>query len=68
MAMTIFERRGAIAVITLNNLEEMNALGGSLLADLTADFAAAEADRDVRAVLLAGAGRSFCGGAQLGNF
>ncbi|MGO9422265.1 enoyl-CoA hydratase-related protein [Roseiarcus sp.] len=67
MAMTIYERRGAIALITLNNPEKMNALGGTMLADLTAAFAAAEADAAVRAVLLTGAGKGFCGGAQLGT-
>ena len=65
--MVITERRGAIAVLTLDNPEKMNALGGSMLADLTAAFEAAEADAGVRAVMLTGAGRGFCGGAQLGT-
>ena len=67
MTMTTYERRGAIALMTLNNPEKMNALGGAMLADLTADFAAAEADSGVRAVLITGAGRGFCAGAQLGT-
>ncbi len=67
MTMTTYERRGAIALITLNNPDKMNALGGTMLADLAADFAAAEADSGVRAVLITGAGRGFCGGAQLGT-
>ncbi len=67
MAMTMYERRGAVALITLNNPEKYNALGGTMLADLTADFAAAEADSAVRAVLITGAGKGFCGGAQLGT-
>jgi enoyl-CoA hydratase/carnithine racemase len=65
--MTMYERRGAVALITLNNPEKYNALGGTMLADLTADFAAAEADSAVRAVLITGAGKGFCGGAQLGT-
>ncbi len=67
MTMTTYERRGAIALITLNNPDKMNALGGTMLADLAADFAAAEADSGVRAVLITGAGRGFCAGAQLGT-
>ncbi len=67
MTMTTYERRGAIALITLNNPDKMNALGGTMLADLAANFAAAEADSGVRAVLITGAGRGFCGGAQLGT-
>lgn len=67
MSMVLSERRGAIAVLTLNNPERMNALGGSMLADLTAAFTAAEGDPAVRAVVLTGAGRGFCAGAQLGT-
>ncbi len=67
MTMATYERRGAIAVLTLDNPEKYNALGGSMLADLTAAFAKAEADDAVRAVLLTGAGKGFCGGAQLGT-
>ncbi len=67
MTMTTYERRGAIALITLNNPDKMNALGGTMLADLAANFAAAEAGSGVRAVLITGAGRGFCGGAQLGT-
>jgi enoyl-CoA hydratase/carnithine racemase len=67
MTMATYERRGAIAVLTLNNPEKYNALAGSMLADLTAAFTKAEADDAVRAVLLTGAGKGFCGGAQLGT-
>ncbi len=67
MTMATYERRGAIAVLTLNNPEKYNALAGSMIADLTAAFAKAEADDAVRAVVLTGAGKGFCGGAQLGT-
>ena len=67
MTMVLSERRGAVTVLTLNNPERMNAFGGSMLADLAAAFEAAEADSGTRAVLLTGAGKGFCGGAQLGT-
>ena len=67
MTMVRTERQGAVAILTLDNPEKYNALGGAMLADLAAAFKAAEADPDVRAVLLTGAGKGFCGGAQLGT-
>jgi len=36
MSMVLSERRGSIAILTLNNPERYNALGGSLLNDLNA--------------------------------
>jgi enoyl-CoA hydratase len=53
---------GAVARIELNRPERHNALNGELLEDLDTAFAAAEADDAVRAVVLSGAGRSFCSG------
>ncbi len=60
----IEETRNAVRVITLNRPERLNALNEELLAALNAAFDAA-ADADVRAVLLTGAGRGFCAGADL---
>lgn len=67
MSMALSERRGAVAVLTLNNPEQYNALGGSLLADLNAALSAALADDAVRAIVLTGAGKGFCSGAQFGG-
>jgi 2-(1,2-epoxy-1,2-dihydrophenyl)acetyl-CoA isomerase len=65
MVMVLVERRGAIALVTLNNPAQYNALAGSMVAELKDTFAALEADAAVRAVLLTGAGRGFCSGANL---
>ena len=67
MPMVLTERRGSIAVLTLNNPEQYNALGGSLLTELIAALDSALADSAVRAILLTGAGKGFCSGAQLGG-
>ena len=53
--------------ITLNRPEKHNALNHALLDDLEAAFTAAERDTGVRVVVLAGAGRSFCAGYDLGG-
>src|SRR3954451_15044571 len=51
-----------IATITLNRPERMNAATFDLGAQLIEAFARAEADDDVRVVILTGAGRAFCAG------
>jgi len=61
------ERDGDIAVLTLNRPERHNALTASLYAELGEAFGEAVADDDVRVVVLAGAGKSFCGGFDLGE-
>jgi enoyl-CoA hydratase/carnithine racemase len=67
MSMVITERRGAIAILTLNNPEKYNALGGSLLSDLTRAFDVAIEEWRARAIVLTGGGKGFCAGAQLGT-
>jgi enoyl-CoA hydratase/carnithine racemase len=67
MSMVISERRGSIAVLTLNNPEKYNALGGDLLSDLTQAFDVAIKEWRVRAIVLTGAGKGFCAGAQFGT-
>ena len=65
--MVISERRGSIAILTLNNPERYNALGGSLLNDLSAALDEVLREPPARAVLLTGAGKGFCSGAQFGG-
>jgi 2-(1,2-epoxy-1,2-dihydrophenyl)acetyl-CoA isomerase len=57
-------RRGGELRIELNRPQAMNAWEGTLSADLQASLERAAAD-DVRAVVLTGAGRAFCSGADL---
>ena len=60
-----FERREAVARVTLNRPERLNALNIALVEELRAAAAAVAADPGIRAVLLTGAGRGFCSGADL---
>jgi methylglutaconyl-CoA hydratase len=57
--------RNGVATVTLNRPEIHNAFDETLIAKLTQTFVALDDDRDVRVVVLAGAGRSFCAGADL---
>ncbi len=55
-----------IATLTLNRPERMNAFNGHMIRDLLVAFDATDADDAVRAVVVTGAGRAFCAGADLG--
>ena len=56
-----------VATITLNRPERMNAWTGQLAAEVSAALRAANDDDGVRAVVITGAGRAFCAGADLGG-
>ncbi|MCC6960659.1 MAG: enoyl-CoA hydratase/isomerase family protein [Dehalococcoidia bacterium] len=60
------ERRGGggILWLTLNRPEKLNALSMTLFAELRDAFQAARADRSVRCLVITGAGRGFCAGAD----
>ena len=58
------DQRG-IATLTLNRPEKHNALNARMIADLTGAAAELAADAEIRAVVLTGAGRSFCAGGDL---
>jgi 2-(1,2-epoxy-1,2-dihydrophenyl)acetyl-CoA isomerase len=67
MSMVLSERRGSITILTLNNPERYNALGGSLLNDLNVALDEVLGEPCARAVVLTGAGKGFCSGAQFGG-
>jgi enoyl-CoA hydratase/carnithine racemase len=56
-----------VAILTLNRPERRNALSLALMQDLIAALDQIAAQRDVRAVILAGAGKVFCSGHDLGE-
>ncbi len=62
------ERRGSIALVTIDN-PPMNALSSALLEELEAELDALDADDDVRAIVIRGAGeRAFVAGADIKEF
>jgi len=60
-----YEVADPIATITLKRPDQLNALTGDMLRELTEAVAAAERDERAVAILLTGAGRGFCAGADL---
>ena len=61
----IVEKRNLVAIVTLNRPEVRNAFDDVLIANLTKVFLDLDKDEAVRAVVLAGAGKAFCAGADL---
>lgn len=64
METVIYESHGAVATITMNRPEALNALSLQLAKDLRAAVERAIAD-EARAVVLTGSGRAFCSGGDL---
>jgi len=58
-------REGVVETVTLNRPDRLNALNQPLADALLAHFEAKRRDGDTRVILLAGAGRAFCSGADL---
>ena len=64
----LFEKKGAVAHISLNRSQALNAYNIQMRDDFSEALAATEDDPDVRAVLITGQGRAFCAGADLTEF
>lgn len=56
-----------VALVTLNRPESLNAAGGDLLARLEACYRRCDEDDEIRAVVVTGAGRAFCAGADMSD-
>ncbi len=64
----LFEVRGAVALATLNRPQSLNSFTRAMHADLGLALDRVEADTSIRAVVITGAGRGFCAGADLSEF
>ena len=60
-------RESGVAVLTLNRPERMNGWGGGLAGMFYTRIDEAEANPDVRAIVVTGSGRAFCVGADMGD-
>ena len=64
----LYEARGAVALVTLNRPQALNSFTRQMHHDLWAALDIAEADAKIRALVITGAGRGFCAGADLTEF
>jgi enoyl-CoA hydratase/carnithine racemase len=60
-----YEVRGHVAIITLNRPERLNALSAAMTDGVARALREAQDEEQVRAVIITGAGRGFCSGADL---
>jgi enoyl-CoA hydratase len=65
--MVLVEKRDRVAVLTLNDPDRRNSLTAPMVDEIVETFDALEADDGVGAVVITGAGKGFCAGADLGN-
>lgn len=63
--MLVTERSGAVLLLTLNRPDKRNALHPALIAELTTTLEETAVDATVNAVIITGAGSSFCAGLDL---
>jgi enoyl-CoA hydratase/carnithine racemase len=63
----LYEVSEQILTITLNRPDKLNAFNAAMMRELIAAFDAADRDDDVRAIVVTGAGRAFCAGADLSS-
>src|ERR1700752_2280007 len=61
----LYSVEGAVARITLNRPEKRNALNDEVIALLKQAVKSAAADKNVKAIVVSGAGKDFCSGADL---
>jgi 2-(1,2-epoxy-1,2-dihydrophenyl)acetyl-CoA isomerase len=64
----LYATDGAVAVVTLNRPQALNSFTRQMHRELWAALDKAEADPQIRALVITGAGRGFCAGADLAEF
>lgn len=67
-AAVLYAEQGAVAVLTLNRPQALNSFTRQMHRELWAALDRAEANPAIRAMVITGAGRGFCAGADLGEF
>ena len=67
MSLVLLDSDGPVRLLTLNAPERRNALDWELLDELSAAVQAVAADAEARALVVTGAGKGFCAGANLAN-
>lgn len=67
MSDLLISNEGAICFLTLNRPEKRNALNDQMIAALKTELLEADADESLRAIVIRGAGKDFCSGADLSS-
>jgi 2-(1,2-epoxy-1,2-dihydrophenyl)acetyl-CoA isomerase len=67
-AVVLYAEQGGVATVTLNRPQALNSFTRQMHQELWAAFDKAEANPAIRALIITGAGRGFCAGADLAEF
>ena len=67
LSQTCYEIENGVATVTLNRPDEMNAFTPTMRTELVGIFAEADRDDAVRVIVVTGAGKAFCAGADLSS-
>jgi enoyl-CoA hydratase/carnithine racemase len=62
----LYDVADGVLTITMNRPEKLNAFTGTMMTEMIDAFDRSDADDSIRAVIVTGAGRAFCAGADLG--
>jgi methylglutaconyl-CoA hydratase len=65
MANLLIETNGSVRTLTLNRPEKRNALNDALVGELKTALTDADSDENLRSIVIRGAGKDFCSGADL---
>lgn len=65
MNFVLTEKKGAVAVLTINRPDALNALSSEVLGEIGEAFEALQQDEDVSVIIITGAGRAFVAGADV---
>ena len=65
MSLVLYERRGPVALVTINRPEVRNCVDGPTAVELAAAFRRFESEDDAAVAILSGADGCFCAGADL---
>jgi 2-(1,2-epoxy-1,2-dihydrophenyl)acetyl-CoA isomerase len=64
-SVVLYEAKGKTALVTLNRPKQLNSFTGALVDEFIGSLARAENDKDIRSVVITGAGEAFCAGGDL---
>jgi 2-(1,2-epoxy-1,2-dihydrophenyl)acetyl-CoA isomerase len=64
----LYEARGAVALVTLNRPQSLNSFTRAMHGELWSALDRIESDKSIRSLVITGAGRGFCAGADLAEF
>ena len=64
----LFKKEGDIAIVTLNRPEKYNAVNDDLVNGINESIAKVQKDDSIRAMVITGAGKGFCSGADMNTF